>query len=59
MVGACGEKGGGISVIRTCQEIVVDGKRPIGRPKLTWRALIERDLRECGLREQDAMDRGE
>ena len=33
------------SVIRKCQQVRIDGDRPRGRPRLTWRALVDVDLK--------------
>jgi len=35
----------------------VEGTRPRGRPKKTWREIVEKDCRACGLNMEDAMDR--
>ena len=40
-----------------CRAIEVEGTKPVGRPKTTWSQVIERDMRELGLRRQDAQDR--
>ena len=33
------------------------GKRGWGRPRMTWSQVIEKDMRECGLKREDAKDR--
>jgi len=34
----------------------VDGARPRGRPKKTWREIVEKDCHAHGLNREDAMD---
>jgi len=34
----------------------VEGTRPRGRPKKTWRQIVEKDCRARGLNREDAMD---
>ncbi len=43
------------SVVRMVEE--VEGRRPVGRPRKTWRKCIEQDLNQLGLREEMAQDR--
>jgi len=38
-------------------EYEVEGTRPRGRPKKTWRQIVEKDCRARGLNTEDAMDR--
>ena len=35
----------------------MEGTRPRGRPKKTWRETVEKDCRARGLKTEDAMDR--
>jgi len=35
----------------------VEGARPRGRPKKTWREIVEKDYKVRGLNREDAMDR--
>ena len=35
----------------------MEGARPRGRPKKTWREIVEKDCRARGLNREDAMDR--
>jgi len=35
----------------------VEGARPRGRPKKTWREIVEKDCQVHGLNREDAMDR--
>ncbi len=37
----------------------VEGRRPVGRPRKTWRKCIEQDLNQLGLREEMAHVRRE
>ena len=43
--------------IRTACDIQIDGRRGPGRPKLTWKKLIERDCREWKLTTADPQER--
>jgi len=36
----------------------VEGSRPRGRPKRTWREVVQKDYQPCILNREDAMDRG-
>jgi len=38
-------------------EYEVEGTRPRGRPKKTWREIVEKDCHVNGLNREDAMDR--
>ena len=42
--------------LRRVGELIMEGRRPPGRPKKTWKKTIE-DMRVVGAREQDAMGR--
>jgi len=35
----------------------VEGARPTGRPKKTWRETVQKDCKACKLNREDAMDR--
>jgi len=35
----------------------VDGARPRGRPKKTWREIVQKDCQACKLNREDATDR--
>ena len=35
----------------------MEGARPRGRPKKTWREMVEKDCKACELYKEDAMDR--
>ena len=43
--------------VRKCMSLEVEGARGRGRPRMTWSQVVERDMRECGLRRDDALDR--
>ena len=43
--------------IRTACDIQIDGRRQAGRPKLTWKKLMERDCREWKLTKVDPQER--
>ena len=45
-------------VCRRVMDMEVDGRRRRGRPKFRWKDKVTNDMREKGLREQDAQDRG-
>ena len=40
--------------VKKCMEYKVEGTRPRGRPKKTWREIVEKDCRACGLNTEDA-----
>ena len=44
--------------VKKCMEYEVAGTRPRGRPKKTWREIVEKDCRARGLHTEDAMVRG-
>jgi len=46
-----------IDWMKKCMEYEVKGARPRGRPKKTWREIVEKDYRARGLNGKDAMDR--
>jgi len=37
-------------------EYEVEGVKPRGRPKKTWREIVEKDCKACKLNREDAMD---
>jgi len=41
---------------RKCMEYEVESARPRGRPKKTWRKIVEKDCQACKLNREDAMD---
>jgi len=44
--------------VKKCMEYKVEGSRPRGRPKRTWREVVQKDGQACNLNREDAMDRG-
>jgi len=43
--------------VKKCMEYEVKGTRPRGRPKKTWREIVEKDRKAHGLNREDAIDR--
>jgi len=39
-----------------CMEYEVEGSRPRGRPKRTWREVLQKDCQARSLNKEDAMD---
>jgi len=39
-------------------EYEVEGSKPRGRPKFTWREVVQKDCQARNLNREDAMDRG-
>ena len=44
--------------IKKALTMEVAGTRPKGRPRKTWMEMVEKDMRDMGLKKQDAKDRG-
>jgi len=44
-------------LVKKCMEYEVEGPRPKGRPKRTWREVVEKDSQTRKLNTEDAMDR--
>ena len=42
--------------MKKCVEYEVEGPRPRGRPKRTWREAVEKDSQACKFNKEDAMD---
>ena len=42
--------------VKTCIEYEVEGTRSTGRPKKTWREIVEKDCQARKLNREDAMD---
>jgi len=42
--------------VKKFMEYEVEGRRPTGRPKRTWRELVKEDRQACKLNTEDAMD---
>ena len=43
--------------VKKCIEYEMKGAKPRGRPKKTWREIVEKDCRARGVNREDAMDR--
>ena len=43
--------------VKKCVEYEVEGPRPRGRPKATWREVVREDCQACIMSKEDAMDR--
>jgi len=43
--------------VKKCMEYEVEGSRPRGRPKRTWRKVLQKDCPAHELNREDAMDR--
>jgi len=44
--------------VTKCMEYEVEGSRPRGRPKRTWREVVQTDCQARNLNKEDAMDHG-
>ena len=44
--------------MKKCMEYEVEGSRPRGRPKRTWKEVVQKDCQVHNLNKEDAMDRG-
>ena len=43
--------------VKKIMSFEVEGKRGRGRPRMTWSQVVEKDMRECRLKREDAKDR--
>jgi len=43
--------------VKKCMEYEVQGPRPRGRPKRTWREVVQEDCQARKMNKEDAMDR--
>ena len=43
--------------VKKCMEYEVEGSRPRGRPKRTWKEVVREDCQACKLNKEDAVDR--
>ena len=50
---------GEVEVLAEVRDIGVEGRRPRGRPKKTWRDTVRDEMREVGIREDLALYRDE
>ena len=46
-------------ILRRASEMEVEGVRPRGRPRRTWRRCVEEDMRETNIREETVYNRRE
>jgi len=44
--------------MKKCVEYEVEDSRPRGRPKRTWKEVVQKDCQARNLNKEDAMDRG-
>ena len=44
--------------VSACRNLEVGGNRGRGRPRMTWSAQLDGDMKDMGLRPEMAMDRG-
>ena len=44
--------------VKKCMEYEVEGSRPRGRPKRTWKEVVQKDSQALNLNKDHAMDRG-
>ena len=44
--------------VKKCMEYEVEGSRPRGRPKRTWKEVVQKDCQARNLNKEDAMDHG-
>ncbi len=44
-------------ILRQAVTFKVEGRRPPGRPKKTWRKVVEEDMRMMNIKEKMALDR--
>jgi len=44
--------------VNKCMEYEVEGSRPRGRPKRTWKEVVQKDCQVRNLNNEDAMDHG-
>ena len=45
--------------VKKCMEYEVEGPRPRGRSKRTWREVVREDCQARKLNEEDVMDKGD
>ena len=43
--------------VKKCMEYRVEGRRPVGRPRMTWLENVEADMAELEIDEEDVHDR--
>jgi len=42
--------------VKKCMEYEVEGSRPRGRPKRTWKEVVQKDCQALNLNKEDAVD---
>jgi len=59
-MGMCCEKSTQIDTdwVKKCMEYKVEGSRPRGRPKRTWKEVVQKDCQARNFNKEDAMDCG-
>ena len=57
MVWACAAKED-TDWVKKCIEYEVEGSRPRGRPKRTWKEVVQKDCQAHNLNKEDTMDHG-
>ena len=45
------------SILRRAMELEVEGRRPVGRPKMNWSKVVEKDMRKLNITEDMAEDK--
>ena len=43
--------------LRVVADFEVDGRRPMGRPRMRWLEVVKKDIRRLGLQKEMAMNR--
>ena len=43
--------------VKKCTKMEMNGKRKRGRPKITWKEVVEKDMKTLGLQMMDVHDR--
>ena len=43
--------------VKKCMEYIVEGRRPVGRPRKTWLESVEADMAELEIDKEDVNDR--
>ena len=44
--------------VKECMDFVVEGVMPRGRPKRTWKEVVDRDMKSLKLSKEDALVHG-
>ena len=43
--------------VKRCMEFIVEGRRPVGRPRRTWLECVDADMAELEIDREDVHDR--